>query len=112
MGAEDFRRELLSAGLLIDGGVAGIYQRSFRYESIIRGLESYISRSGSIDESRQLHFAPVMPQSTLVTSGYVRSFPDLMGVISSFAGASRDLPPLLARLDAGEDWSQLLSTTA
>src|ERR1019366_8317038 len=56
-------------------------------------------------------FAPVMPQKTLVTSGYVRSFPDLMGVISSFVGEDRDLSSLLARLEAGEDWTDLLTTT-
>ncbi len=111
MSAEEFRRELLDAGLLQDGGVAGLYQRSFRYESIVRGLEGYISRAGNVEENRRLHFAPVMPQSTLVTSGYARSFPDLLGVISSFSGSERELPSLIARLAAGEDWTELLATT-
>lgn len=111
MGAEEFRRDLFESGLLRDGGVSGIYQRSFRYESIVRGLESYISVAAKIDENHRLHFAPVMPQSTLVTSGYARSFPDLIGVISSFAGTSNDLPALHNRLEAYEAWTDLLTTT-
>lgn len=111
MSAEDFRWGLLEAGLLNDGGVAGIYQRSFRYESIVRGLESYISQAAKVDDDHRFHFAPIMPQSTLVTSGYVRSFPDLIGAISSFAGTNRELPALLARLAAGEDWTELLTAT-
>lgn len=111
MSTEDFRSDLLRAGFLVESGVAGIYQRSFRYESIVRALEAYISSAGDVDEARRLHFAPVMPQSTLVTSGYVRSFPDLIGVVSSFAGGNRELPELLERVAAGEDWTELLTTT-
>jgi len=111
MSIEDFRSDLIRAGFLAESGVAGIYHRSFRYESIVRALESYISGASNCDEARRLYFAPVMPQSTLVTSGYVRSFPDLIGVISSFAGGNRELPELLDRVAADKDWTELLTAT-
>ena len=111
MSVEAFRQSLADAGLLVDGGLNGVYQRSFAYESIVRGIESYVSRAGQVPEDRRFFFAPIMPQSTLVTSGYVRSFPDLMGIVSSFAGTDRELPALLASLDAGEDWTTHTSVT-
>jgi seryl-tRNA synthetase len=52
-----------------------------------------------------------MAKSTLVKSGYLRSFPDLVGVISTFGGSDRELPALLARVDAEEEWSDLLVST-
>lgn len=111
MSAEDFRHEILDAGLLVEGGVDGLYHRSFTFEAIVRGVESYVSRAGGVQGNRRLYFPPVMAKTTLVKSGYLKSFPDLTGVISSFAGTDRDLAALLARVDADEEWSDLLTAT-
>jgi seryl-tRNA synthetase len=111
MRAEDFRRNLLEVGLLEDGGVAGLYHRSFEFEKIVRSVETYISAAGSQEKNRQLYFTTVMARSTLVGSGYLTSFPNLTGTIFSFAGNERDLPKMLERVDEGGDWDELLSPT-
>ena len=111
MSVEEFRQNLLEVGLLEDGGVAGLYHRSFEFESIVRRVESYISTAGSKEKNRQLYFTTVMARSTLVGSGYLTSFPDLIGTISSFAGKEADLPKLLESVESGGDWDTLLSPT-
>jgi len=109
MNTEEFRQSLLDAGLLVDGGVDGLYLRSFRFESIVRGLEAYISSAWFDPRQTQLFLPPIMPLSTLVTAGYATSFPNLIGTISSFMGSERELVTLLEALSTGEDWSAHLT---
>jgi seryl-tRNA synthetase len=109
--AQDFTRSLLEAGLLEVGGVAGVYHRSFEFENIIRGIETYVSSAGGNEKRRQLFCSPVMARSTLEKCGYLTSFPDLVGTISSFAGSEADLPMLRERVENGGDWADLLTPT-
>jgi seryl-tRNA synthetase len=109
--AEDFTRRLLEAGLLVKGGVAGIYHRSFEFEKIIRGIETYVSSVGGNEKRRQLFCSSVMARSTLAKCGFLTSFPDLIGAISSFAGSESDLPILRKRVENGGDWADLLTAT-
>jgi seryl-tRNA synthetase len=81
------------------------------FERIARGVESYVSVAGSHEPHRQLYFTTVMARSTLIGSGYLTSFPDLIGTISSFAGSEADLPKFLEAVDTGGDWDNLLSPT-
>jgi len=108
---EDFRRELLEAGLLEDGGVTGLYHRSFHFEAIARGVEAYVSAAGHNEKNRQFFFNQVIARSTLEGSGYLTSFPDLIGVVSSFAGSGSDLPQLIERVNNGGDWNEMMSPT-
>lgn len=106
------RDRLLADGLLADGGVLGSYHRSFAFERVARGVEQYVSAAGAGDGlRRQLHLAPVQARATLERSGYLGSFPDLIGVVSSYEGTEADAPRLLAALEAGEDWTNQLLTT-
>jgi seryl-tRNA synthetase len=109
--AQDFTRSILEAGLLEESGVAGVYHRSFEFEKIIRGIENCVSSAGGDEKRRQLFCSPVMARSTLARCGFLTSFPDLVGTISSFAGSEADLPVLMERIDNGDDWSELLTGT-
>jgi seryl-tRNA synthetase len=111
MSTESFRQDLLNVGLLRDGGVDGVYHRSFAFEKIARGVEAYVSAAGGDENRQQLYFSQVMARSTLEGSGYLRSFPDLIGTISSFAGSESELPQLLRSVEAGEDWTALMTPT-
>ena len=99
-----FRDELLSAGLLADAGVLGVYHRSFVFERVARAVGEYVSAAGRSEPMRRLHLGPVAARSTLEASGYVTSFPNLVGVVSSFAGTEADVPAFLETLEAGGDW--------
>jgi seryl-tRNA synthetase len=101
----------LEAGLLEEGGVAGVYHRSFEFEKIIRGIETYVSSAGGNEKRRQLFCSPVMARSTLAKCGFLTSFPHLVGTISSFAGSEADLPMLRERVENDGDWADLLTAT-
>ena len=109
--AQSFTRCLLEAGLLEESGVAGVYHRSFEFEKIIRGIETYVSSAGGNEQRRQLFCSPVMARSTLAKCGFLTSFPDLVGSISSFAGSDADLRKLKERVNSGGDWADLLTAT-
>jgi len=50
--AQNFTRCLLEAGLLEEGDLAGVYHRSFEFEKIIRGIETYVSSAGGNEKRR------------------------------------------------------------
>jgi len=108
---QDFTRSVVEAGLLEESGVTGIYHRSFEFEKIIRGIETCISNAGGNEKRRQLFCSPVMARSTLEKCGFLTSFPDLVGTISSFAGSEADLSTLRERIQNGDDWADLLTAT-
>jgi seryl-tRNA synthetase len=107
----DFIRSIFEAGLLEESGVAGVYHRSFEFEKIIRGIETCVSSAGGDEKRRQLFCSPVMARSTLAKCGFLTSFPDLVGTISSFAGSEADLQMLRERIENGGDWADLLTAT-
>jgi seryl-tRNA synthetase len=108
-GTVDFRLALFEAGLLVPGSATGVFHRSFVFESIIRGIESLTSAAGRDVERRQLYFAPLLDQSVLAKSDYVISFPNLVGVLTSFTQSEKHLPDLIEQVESGGDWPTLMS---
>jgi seryl-tRNA synthetase len=111
MTAEEFRGALLASGVLADGGVPGVYHRSFSFERVATAVGSYVSAAGRGEAPLQLHLGPVQARTTLEKSGYVTSFPNLVGVVSSFAGSERDVPTFLEEIAAGADWTEHVAPT-
>jgi seryl-tRNA synthetase len=108
-GTQEFRRALLDKGLLVPGGAPGVYHRSFDFESVVRGIEAFVCAAGRDAERRQFFFSPLLDQSVLVKSGFVSSFPNLVGVLTSFTRSEADLPELVERIEADGEWADLLS---
>jgi len=109
--AASFRADLMSAELLIDAGSPGLYHRSETFESIVTGLTQLTHDLGADTASRRFHFAPMMRADDFVDSDYLRSFPDLTGVITGFDGDDAAHAALLAMLSTGGDWSAQLTST-
>ncbi len=107
----DFREELLRAGYLVESGSPGVYHRSFEFEKIVGGLETYISAAAGDDDREQLQMAPLILSSALVRSDYLASYPDLVGVVSSYDGSEAALPSLVDAANAGSDWAHFMSPT-
>ena len=75
---EQFRSELLAAGLLYDTGAAGVYGYSAEYQSVVAALDRAITAlGGGIFQS--VTFPPVLARPTFDRTDYLHSFPDLMG---------------------------------
>lgn len=106
-----YRRQLFDAGLLVDSGVDGLYGRSGEFESVVAGLERLVGARGRDLGARAVRFPPVLPRATFLKTDYLHSFPSLAGDIAAFAGSDRDHAALLARLETGEPWADLLEPT-
>lgn len=107
----DLRSDLLASGLLVDSGVAGLYARSGTFEKVVRGLDDLVSAAGADQRAPVLHFPPIIPKVVLEHTGYLRSFPDLLGAVSVFEGDDELHRELLELLDQGQDWTGLLTSS-
>ncbi|HXQ62548.1 MAG TPA: amino acid--[acyl-carrier-protein] ligase [Acidimicrobiales bacterium] len=103
-----FRRELLDSGLVLDAGVEGLYGRSLAYEEIISGIMGLTTRTGADDGAMSVHFPPVIPRWLLEKTDYLKSFPDLTGSVHTFRGDDKLHARLLALVDGGHDWVEVL----
>lgn len=111
MTSNDFRNRLLEAGVLVDAGSPGLYHRSADYESVVRALEPYVREAGRDDNPLRLFIAPVINLETLKGSGYVGSFPNLIGTIDSFDGDMKKLGEFRGRVESDGEWFELMSHT-
>ncbi len=108
---ESFRTTLLDRRILTATDVPGLYQRSEGFEAVVRGLSGALAATVPEGPVETRYLAPVMPRDVLEDSDYVTSFPNLMGVVSSFLGGEGDLSELRRRVGSGEDWGALVDPT-
>jgi seryl-tRNA synthetase len=52
-----------------------------------------------------MRFPPVLNRAHFERSGYLKSFPHLVGAVHSFDGGQHEHREVIRRVDAGEDWS-------
>jgi seryl-tRNA synthetase len=103
-----FRAELLSAGLLIDTGVDGLYGKSAVYESVVQALDRLITARMVDRPAEVLSFPPVMARWVFDKTDYLKSFPDLMGSVHTFRGTDRQHRELISLAESGGDWPSAL----
>jgi seryl-tRNA synthetase len=97
--------QLIADRLLIHSGVDGVYLRSERFERIVDSLDSMIGRFGAVDQPEVLRFPPAMPRDALVKSGYLKSFPQLLGTIHCFCGNETGHRALLRCAAENREWA-------
>lgn len=86
-------------------GVDGVYARTSLYEEVIDGLQRLITRlrpSGA----ETYRFPPVMSLRQLDKSGYLNSFPQLLGCVCCLHGAESDIMSAVNRAKQGGDWTR------
>ena len=71
-------------------GVAGVYGRRGAYEDVVERLAAFISGHRE-DGTEVMRFPPVMSRRTLERSGYLKSFPNLLGCMCALGGTERDI---------------------
>jgi seryl-tRNA synthetase len=108
-GGSSFRNDLVSAGILVPTGTDGLYGRSSLYESIVAAVDGLAIRAGESDGTLSYRFPPVMPRPVLERTGYLSSFPDLIGSVSTFTGSDRDHKALMEVARSGGDWTSMLN---
>jgi seryl-tRNA synthetase len=98
--------ESVAHALLRPSGVDGVYVRTALFEEIIDALSALIGRYREPD-TEILRFPPVMSRRQLETSGYLLSFPHLLGCVSTLHGDEAEIRALVER----PEWVEGLSAT-
>jgi len=105
---QPFRDELVEAGILVPTGTEGLYGRSALYESVVDGVEQLAVTTAASERTLSYRFPPVMPRQVLEQTGYLSSFPDLIGTVSSFTGDDKDHKRLMEAVQSGHGWTDML----
>jgi seryl-tRNA synthetase len=103
-----FRNELVAAGILVPTGSDGIYGRSFLYEDVVAAVERVVIGTAASEGAVSYRFPPVMPRDVLERTGYLSSFPDMIGSVSTFTGDNAAHKKLMDVAQSGGDWTALL----
>lgn len=104
--SENDDADSLMRALLVPSPVGGVYARTGLFERVIEGLSSFISRHRD-PETQVLRFPPVMSRTELERSGYLHSFPHLLGGVSCLKGSEATIRAAVQQ----PDWADELSAT-
>jgi seryl-tRNA synthetase len=89
-------------------GADGVYARTALYEHVVEGLSGLISRQRE-PSTEILRFPPVMSRRQLEKSGYLQSFPHLLGCVSCLHGEEAEIRSALAQFESGGEWASALA---
>jgi seryl-tRNA synthetase len=102
--------EVILESLFSPMGTEGVYGRTGRYESIVESLAALISRHRD-PRAEVLRFPPVVSRSLIEKSGYLKSFPHLLGCVCCLGGDERQLGDAVDNFVAGRDWTGYLASS-
>jgi seryl-tRNA synthetase len=91
-------------------GVDGVYARTELYVGLVERLEGYITRLRD-PRAELMRFPPVMSRKQLEKSGYLKSFPNLLGCVCALHGSEASIREAVDRHDKGGDWTTSLSSS-
>jgi seryl-tRNA synthetase len=106
--APDGLIESLARALFIPMGIDGVYGRTALYEQIVDSVSALVSRLRG-PGTEALRFPPVMSRFQLEKSGYLKSFPHLLGCVGCLHGNEAEIRTAVQRLEQGDDWTSELS---
>jgi seryl-tRNA synthetase len=102
--------ESVSDALFRPLGPGGVYARTARFEQVVEGLSALISRYRE-DNTEILRFPPVTSRAQVEKSGYLHSFPHLLGCVSCLQGSESEIRAALETKKADQEWVTALSAT-
>lgn len=100
-----FYDQLVAHKLLIPCDVPGVFGRGGVFEDIVDRLMMLVTKHGGQDGAEVQRYPPLLSRNTFVQSDYLKSFPQMIGVVHSFVGKDPEHKKLLERVEAGETWS-------
>jgi seryl-tRNA synthetase len=106
-GKQDSPLDAIFDALLRPMGVDGVYARTALYEQVVDALSQRISRFRE-PGAEVLRFPPIMSRLQVEKSGYLKSFPHLLGCVNCLQGSEADIRGAVACFEAGGDWTQSL----
>jgi seryl-tRNA synthetase len=100
--------DALVAALFCPLGADGVYGRTSLFEKVVDGLFLLIS-SHREPGTEALRLPPVMSRNELETSGYLKSFPNLLGVVCTLHGTEAEIRAAADRSETGGEWTAALA---
>ena len=88
----------LAATLFHQMGADGVYARTALYEGMVERLSALITRHREPD-TEVMRFPPVMSRGQLEKSGYLKSFPNLLGCVCGLHGTEREINSAVSRFE-------------
>lgn len=104
------RLECIGQALFHSNGNEGVRAGTALYEQVIEGLMAFITRNRE-PRAEVLRFPPVMSRSQLEKSGYLGSFPHLLGCVSCLHGSEAEIRNVVEKRESGTDWAGALGAT-
>ena len=104
------RLAAITESLLQPTAANGVQARTGPFEQVIAGLTALITRHRE-PGTEVLRFPPVMSRALLEKSGYLKSFPHLLGVVSSMHGTEADIRALVEGRSGDRKWVDALTAT-
>src|SRR6202043_2266659 len=89
-------------------GTDGVYARTALYEDMVERLAALITRDRE-ENTEVMRFPPVMSRAQLEKSGYLKSFPNLLGCVCCLHGTERETNSGVRCFAPGGDWTPSLS---
>jgi seryl-tRNA synthetase len=93
------------SSLFTPSGVDGVYGRTGAYESVVEALAALIGRHRP-EGAEVFRFPPVMARASIEKQGYLNSFPNLVGAVSTLVGSEREIMRSASKHEAGGDWTE------
>ena len=104
------RLEAITSSILQPTAANGVQGRTAPFEAVIAGLTALITQHRP-KGAEVLRFPPVMSRALLEKSGYLKSFPHLLGVVSSMTGTEAKIRALVEGKADGQEWVDALAAT-
>jgi seryl-tRNA synthetase len=104
------RLEAITSSILQPTAANGVQGRTAVFEDVIGGLTALITRHRPAG-AEVLRFPPVMSRALLEKSGYLKSFPHLLGCVSSMTGTEARIRALVEGRADGQEWVDALAAT-
>jgi seryl-tRNA synthetase len=102
---------LVQHRLLIPTGARGVYGFGGEFDRVLQRFDAFITQIGAGDGAEVIRFPSLLPRADLEQSGYLKSFPQLAGVVHAFEGDERAHTEMLRAVAHGGEWADNLAMT-
>ena len=104
------RLDQITSTILQPTAANGVQGRTAIFEDVLGGLTTLITRHRPAS-AEVLRFPPVMSRALLEKSGYLKSFPHLLGCVSALSGTEATIRALVDGRFADQAWVEGLAAT-
>ena len=99
------RRDLVEAGHMVELPLRGLSAFTGTFEDALAGVERLVHEMQPTEDVTVISFPPLLTQPVFEKTGYLGSFPQLIGSVDVFTGDTKAHKAMVVDKNAGEDWT-------